>query len=158
MLMVTPCTDWYLIFTGIAKGNVALSAAILPLNLVLQIVLLPIYLLIFGGTTGVIHLSDLIESVLIVLFIPLGLAFLTKLLVKRNQQFEEKLYSNIGALPIIFLSLAIVAMFAAQGQILIDNLALLWIITVPILLFFIINLFISQKVGGLMKFNYQDKF
>jgi ACR3 family arsenite efflux pump ArsB len=23
MLMVTPCTDWYLIFTGIAKGNVA---------------------------------------------------------------------------------------------------------------------------------------
>src|SRR5690625_1734087 len=158
MLMVTPCTDWYLIFTGIAKGNVALSAAMLPLNLVLQIVLLPIYLLIFGGTTGVIHLSDLIESVLIVLLIPLGLAFLTKLLVKRNQQFEEKLYSNIGALPIIFLSLAIVAMFAAQGQILIDNLALLWIITVPILLFFIINLFISQKVGGLMKFNYQDKF
>src|SRR5699024_1947599 len=99
MLMVTPCTDWYLIFTGIAKGNVALSAAILPLNLVL----LPIYLLIFGGTTGVIHLSDLIESVLIVLLILLGLAFLTKLLVKRNQQFEEKLYSNIGALPIIFL-------------------------------------------------------
>src|SRR5699024_4294959 len=56
-----------------------------------------------------------------------------------------------------FLSLAIVAMFAAQGQILIDNLALLWIITVPILLFFIINFVISQKVGGLMKFNYQDK-
>lgn len=27
MLMVTPCTDWYLIFTEIAKGNVALSTA-----------------------------------------------------------------------------------------------------------------------------------
>src|SRR5699024_10014837 len=38
MLMVTPCTDWYLIYTKIAKRNVALSAAILPLNLVLQIV------------------------------------------------------------------------------------------------------------------------
>lgn len=157
MLMVTPCTDWYLIFTGIAKGNVALSAAILPLNLVLQIVLLPIYLLVFGGTIGVIRLSDLIESVLIVLLIPLGLSFLTKYLLQRNRQFKEKLYSYIGALPIIFLSLAIVAMFAAQGQILIDNLALLWIITVPILLFFIINFVISQKVGGLMKFNYQDK-
>src|SRR5699024_318972 len=78
-------------------------------------------------------------------------------LLQRNRQFKEKLYSYIGALPIIFLSLAMVAMFAAQGQILIDNLALLWIITVPILLFFIINLVISQKVGGLMKFNYQDK-
>ncbi len=36
MLMVTPCTDWYLIFTEIAKGNVALSTAILPVNLILQ--------------------------------------------------------------------------------------------------------------------------
>ena len=37
MLMVTPCTDWYLIFTGISKGNVALGSSILPLNLVLRI-------------------------------------------------------------------------------------------------------------------------
>gem|GEM_PF-996120 len=32
MLMVTPCTDWYLIFTGIANGNVALATSILPVN------------------------------------------------------------------------------------------------------------------------------
>jgi ACR3 family arsenite efflux pump ArsB len=35
MLMVTPCTDWYLVFTALAKGNVALGASILPLNLLL---------------------------------------------------------------------------------------------------------------------------
>lgn len=64
MLMVTPCTDWYLIFTGIAKGNVALSTAMLQLNLNLQIILLPIYLLLFGGTTGVVELSFLVESIL----------------------------------------------------------------------------------------------
>lgn len=83
------------------------------------------FLLVFGETTGATHLSDLIESVLIVLLIPLGLSFLTKYLLQRNRQLKEKLYSYIGALPIIFLSLAIVAMFAAQGQILMDNLALL---------------------------------
>lgn len=47
MLMVTPCTDWYLIFTDIAKGNLPLSTSILPLNLILQLILLPIYLLLF---------------------------------------------------------------------------------------------------------------
>lgn len=31
----TACTDWYIIFTGIAKGNTVLSASILPLNLIL---------------------------------------------------------------------------------------------------------------------------
>src|SRR5690625_1058331 len=157
MLMVTPCTDWYIIFTSIAKGNVALSATILPLNLLLQIILLPFYLLIFGGATGVIELSYLVESVLVVLFIPLYLSFFTKTLLKDNQQLKEKLFSKVDVLPIIFLSLAIIAMFSSQGQILIENLDLLWKITIPIFLFFIINFVIGEKIGDFMKFNYADK-
>lgn len=152
MLMVTPCTDWYLIFTGIAKGNVALSTAILPLNLILQIILLPIYLLLFGGTTGVVELSFLVESILIVLFIPLVLAFLTKMFLRNKHQLSDNLISNLSMLPIIFLSLAIVAMFASQGQLLLNNIELMWQITIPILLFFTVNFFLSQKIGKLMKF------
>lgn len=157
MLMVTPCTDWYLIFTGIAKGNVALSTAILPLNLILQVILLPIYLLIFGRTTGVIELTFLVESILIVLFLPFVLAFLTKAFLKNKQQFRENLISKLSVLPIIFLSFAIVAMFASQGQLLLDNLDLMWQITIPILLFFAVNFVIGQKVGQLMKFPYTDR-
>ncbi|MFX3625409.1 MAG: arsenic resistance protein [Ectobacillus sp.] len=157
MLMVTPCTDWYLIFTGIAKGNVALSTAILPLNLILQVILLPIYLLIFGGTTGVIEFSFLMDSILIALFLPLVLAFLTKMVLRNKQQLRDNLISNLSVLPIIFLSLAIVAMFASQGQLLLDNLDLMWQITIPILLFFIINFVVGQKVGQLMKFPYKDR-
>lgn len=52
MLMITPCTDWYLIFTGIAKGNTTLSASVLPLNLILQVILLPVFLLLFFGQSG----------------------------------------------------------------------------------------------------------
>ncbi|NLP52132.1 MULTISPECIES: arsenic resistance protein [Bacillaceae] len=157
MLMVTPCTDWYLIFTGIAKGNVALSTAILPLNLILQVILLPIYLLVFGGTTGVIELSFLVESILIVLFIPLILAFLTKLFLRSKQQLRKNLISNLSVMPIIFLSLAIVAMFASQGQILFNNLDLMWQITIPILLYFIVNFLVGQKIGQLMNFSNSDR-
>lgn len=152
MLMVTPCTDWYLIFTGIAKGNVALSTAILPLNLILQVILLPIYLLIFGETTGVIEFSFLAESILMVLLIPLGLAFLTKMFLKNKQPLKENLISSLSVLPIIFLSLSILAMFASQGQLLLNHLDLMWQITIPILLFFIVNFFVGQKIGQLMNF------
>lgn len=48
-------------------------------------------------------------------------------------------------------------MFASQGQLLLDNLDLMWQITIPILLFFIINLVVGQKVGQLMKFPYKDR-
>ncbi|KGX84608.1 arsenic resistance protein [Pontibacillus marinus] len=157
MLMVTPCTDWYLIFTVIAKGNVALSTAILPLNLTLQFVLLPIYLLIFSGTSGVVEPWVLFESILTVLFIPFVLAVLTKFLLKNNEQVRDHLISNLSMFPIIFLSLAIVAMFASQGQLLLDNLNLMWQITIPILLFFMINFFISQTVGKFMRFPYPDR-
>lgn len=156
MLMVTPCTDWYLIFTGIARGNVALSTAILPLNLILQVILLPVYLLIFGGTTGVIELGFLIESVLIVLLIPLILAMLTKMLMRNQHELRENIITKLSVLPMIFLSLAIVAMFASQGQILLNNLEMIWQILIPLLLFFIVNYIVGQKVGQLMKFPSAD--
>jgi len=157
MLMVTPCTDWYLIFTGIARGNVSLSAAILPLNLILQVTFLPFYLLIFGGTTGVIQLGFLVESILIVLLIPLLLAALTKRLLRNQQHMRENLITTLSTLPIIFLSLAIVAMFASQGQLLLENLDLMWQITFPILLFFIVNFFVGQRVGKRMRFPNADR-
>ncbi|WP_456276202.1 arsenic resistance protein [Bacillus sp. AK128] len=157
MLMVTPCTDWYLIFTGIAKGNLALSTAILPLNLMLQVLLLPIYLLIFGETTGLIELSFLLNSILTVLFIPLVLAFLTKMCLRSKQALKDQLISKLGVLPIIFLSLAIVAMFASQGQLLMTHIDLLWKITIPILFFFIINFFVGQRIGKLMRFSNSER-
>lgn len=156
-LMVTPCTDWYLIFTGIAKGNVALSTAILPLNLLLQVTLLPFYLLVFGGATGVVELSFLLESVGLVLVVPLLLALLTKILLRNKESIRENMITKLSVLPIIFLSLAILAMFASQGQLLFKNLDLLWKITIPILLFFTINFIIGQQVGLLMKFPYSDR-
>src|SRR5690625_2645426 len=89
MLMVTPCTDWYLAFTNIAKGNVALSTSVLPINLILQVVLLPVYLLIFAGTIESIPMSTLIESIVIVLVIPFILAHLTRLLLRTKYVFNN---------------------------------------------------------------------
>ncbi|ARK32325.1 arsenic resistance protein [Halalkalibacter krulwichiae] len=157
MLMVTPCTDWYLIFTGMAKGNIALSTAILPLNLLLQVLLLPVYLLVFGGATGVIELSFLVESVLLVLGLPFLLAFLTKALLKGKQPLREKWLAKISVWPIFLLSFAIMAMFASQGQLLLEHLDYMWLITIPILLFFVINFLVSQKVGRLLAFSQSDR-
>jgi ACR3 family arsenite efflux pump ArsB len=50
--MVTTCTDCLLIFTGIAKGNTSLATAVLPVNLILELILLPVYLLVFYRKSG----------------------------------------------------------------------------------------------------------
>ncbi|MDA6790914.1 hypothetical protein OSL42_26450, partial [Escherichia coli] len=79
---------------------------------------------------GVIELGFLVESILVALIIPLVLAVLTKILLKNKDQLRESLVSSLSVLPIIFLSFAIVAMFASQGQLLLNHLDLLWKITI----------------------------
>src|SRR5690625_2730762 len=155
MLMVTPCTDWYLTFTGIAKGNVSLSTSILPVNLILQVVLLPVYLLIFAGTIETIQISTLIESILIVLVIPFTLAHLTRFLL-RNREFmlNIKIIPFFANAQIFFLSLAIMAMFASQGSYLLDNLEVIYILIIPVLLFFVINYIVGRMIGRFLLFHY----
>ncbi|MDY0407371.1 arsenic resistance protein [Virgibacillus soli] len=156
MLMVTPCTDWYLAFTGIAKGNVSLSTSVLPINLILQVVLLPIYLLLFAGTIETIPISTLIESILIVLIIPFVLAHLTRFLLRKKSVLNKKIIPFFANAQIFFLSLAIMAMFASQGSYLLENLEVIYILIIPVLLFFVINYVVGRLVGRFLKFSYAD--
>ncbi|WP_370622252.1 arsenic resistance protein [Bacillus sp. JCM 19034] len=157
MLLVTPCTDWYLIFTGIAKGNIALSAAILPLNFLLQVVLLPFYLFLFTGATGAIKLSFLFESMVAVFAIPFALALLTNVLLSRKPFIKDTVLQKVSMLPMLLLSLAITALFASKGSLLFEHFDLLWLLVCPIVFFFLINYIISQTVGKLGRFQNADR-
>lgn len=159
MLMVTPCTDWYLIFTGIARGNVALGTALLPLNFILQLILLPLYLLIFAGALVQIDLSSLVQGVLLVLVAPLLAANLFRRIVQKlkgNAWLEDKILAKIGFNQILFLSLAIGAMFASQGKVLLDNPQLMLKMLIPVLIFFALNFIIGQVISRLFRFTYED--
>ena len=123
MLMVTPCTDWYLIFTGTAKGNTPLSASVLPLNLILQVILLPVYLLLFFGRTGTVDSSILFESIILVLLVPFVLAQTTRYVSKQSSKVNliERISPFFDKSQVIFLGLALMAMFASQGDSLISK-------------------------------------
>ena len=159
MLMVTPCTDWYLLFTGIARGNVPLSACILPMNLILQLLLLPVYLLIFAGTIATIDTGLLIESVFLVLFVPFLMSLITKKTIpmfKGDYWLEEKIFPKLDDLQFSFLNLAIISMFASQGEQLVQNPLILLKLFLPVILFFVIVFITGQIVGRYLNFSYQD--
>ena len=155
MLMVTPCTDWYLIFTGIAKGNVALSSSILPLNLILQLILLPVYIFIFGGTSIEIDAISLGKGVIYSLIIPLLSAIICRFIITRKSK-SNKLMSKACDYQGYFLNIAIIAMFSSQGKVLLSNLNTLLILLIPILLFFFINFMVGRFVGVKLNLSYED--
>ena len=159
MLLVTPCTDWYLVFTGMSKGNVPLGTSILPLNLVLQVLLLPLYLFLFLGTGSSFDIGSILLSIVIVLAIPFVLANLVKVAVKawgKKDSMDEKMDRHGDNLQLLFLCLAVVAMFASCGGLITENPIVLVQMLIPLGIFFIVNFIISRVVGKAIGLSFDD--
>ena len=154
MLILTPCTDWYLVFTKMAKGDLTLSLSILPINLVLQIILLPIYLMIFFSSGNTMDYSQLAYSLLIVIVIPFVAAQIVKFIL--NADLKEKATNLFTSLQIWFLSLAVFCIFASQGELLFDNTNSVLTIFIPLILFFIANVIIDLLLSEKINFTYSE--
>jgi ACR3 family arsenite efflux pump ArsB len=158
MLMVTPCTDWYLIFTGLAGGNVALGSSILPLNLILQILLLPAYLLLFMGRAVSFDSIVILRSIFLVLILPLASANLTKHVFRKVglKYALEKIVTKSDDVQFLLLCLAIVSMFASQGSLLFDHLKIFLTLLPPLVIFFIINFLTAFLTGKKLGLSFSD--
>lgn len=162
MLMVTPCTDWYLVFTGIAGGNVVLATALLPVNLVLQVLLLPVYLLLLAGDLVELNVEILLSGLFWILFLPLLAAALTQYSIRqiKTERGErgslESYQDRISIMQIVALNLAIVFIFATEGSILAENPALLFKLLPPILVFFAVNFLLAYQVSRWLGLAYEE--
>lgn len=156
MLLVTPCTDWYLIFTGLSKGNVALNLSLLPINLILQIILMPVYLYLFVGEEMQMQLGNILQSMLLVLFIPFLFALFAKKLLKNKFILKDWIATNSDNLQLLFLCMAVFVMFFSESENIFLNASLLLELFLPLLIFFLMTFFIAQVLGKLMKFEKSD--
>ena len=154
MLILTPCTDWYLVFTKMAKGDLTLSLSILPINLILQIILLPIYLVIFFSDANTMDYTQLGYSLLIVIIIPFIAAQIVKFIFKNS--LLEKTAETFTSLQIWFLSLAVFCIFASQGELLFSNLNSVVSIFIPLIIFFIANAIIDLLLSEKINFTYSE--
>lgn len=156
MLIITPCTDWYLLFTKMAKGNVALSLSILPINLILQLILLPVYLLLFFSSSNNIALMDLADSILTFIIIPFITAQVIKFILKNKSETKDKITTIFSNCQIIFLCIAIFGLFNTEAVSLFENLNVIGLVFVPLIIFFIINFILDYFIARKSGFNYED--
>lgn len=159
MLLVTPCTDWYLVFIAAARGNVALGAALLPVNLILQLALLPIFVVVLTGTAADVPIRDLLVSVAVVLGIPLAVAVGTRLAAAQAGASErlDALLDRSGPLGLALLAVAVIAIFAAHAQLVIDEPKALLRLLVPLLAFFAVAYLIANGVATRLDLAYPER-
>ncbi|CCO46204.1 putative transporter [Vibrio nigripulchritudo SOn1] len=147
---MAPCTDWYLGFTRLAKGNVELGATLLPINMVSQLVLFPVYLLAFN--TVIEYKIDL--TVLLEWFIkPLIAATVLRFVLHR---FIDKLLPICNALIPLVLMLLVGQIFAANINQLAAHLSIVPLLLLAIFVFFIVTFALGELAAKFAKLEYLE--
>lgn len=80
MVLLVPCTDWFIVFTHLGGGDAKRALTSTPVILLLQLLLLPLYLWVLMGpafSEGV-RAGPFLQAFLWVILMPLALATLTE--------------------------------------------------------------------------------
>ncbi len=144
LVLLMPCTDWFITFSHLGKGDTKIAIAFTPISLMIQIFLLPIYVLIFLGRDVIVSFStgDVLKVFTLIIVLPLALAFLTqKFLDKLMNGKISKLFSY---LPVPMLSVVIFVITLTQFEVVFNNLGYVLILFPIFILFLVFSLFISK--------------
>lgn len=165
LFLVTPCIGWYLVFIDLAGGETALGIGLLGVNLVLQVLLLPLYVHLFAGASVGTDLRIVVGSVLAYLVAPASLAVTTRALVgrrRRRRSSSRRFGVSTAAAPVaglpslgttkaVTLLVVITSMFASQADVLADDLSTLLRVIPPIVAFFAIVFVLALAVARVQR-------
>ncbi|MEM8987073.1 MAG: arsenic resistance protein [Pseudomonadota bacterium] len=156
---MAPCTDWFLAFTRLAGGNTALGAALLPINMIVQLLLYPVYLHIFGvdsvGAAGTSIFQVLWQWFLVPLLMAVALRFLAERILRKEQL--ESVQAVASIMTPILLAVLVGQISAANIGVLLSNASVFPLILLGVLLFFIATYFLGETVSKIMKLDYPDR-
>ncbi|MGP4015835.1 arsenic resistance protein [Saccharopolyspora sp. 5N708] len=87
LVLLTPCVDYVIVFSGLAGGSARRLLAATPLLLLAQLLLLPLFLLIFLGPqlADVVEVGPFLAAFLGLIVIPLALAWATQAWATRRR-------------------------------------------------------------------------
>jgi ACR3 family arsenite efflux pump ArsB len=154
LVLLVPCTDWFITFSQLGGGDVPRAIAVTPVNLLLQLLLLPVYLLLMLGPagamgpsgvlgpTGALGLGEIWPALLVVL-LPLLAAVLSERWIEARPA-RARLRERLAWWPVPLLSLVVFLIAGAQVQAVLAALNLLPVV-VPLYVAFLLLAALAAK-------------
>jgi ACR3 family arsenite transporter len=155
---IAPCTDWFLGFTRLARGNTALGSVLLPLNLLSQLLLYPVYLGFFAGQKIGASTASLGGTLWQWFLLPFLGAVAAHQLMRRllpARLFERLLALAGRAVPLLIAAL-VVCIFAANIATILAHAGTFLLILAAVFLFFIATWFLAESASRLFKLAYPE--
>ena len=115
MVLLTPCIDYVITFTELAEGNAEQITAATPVLMLVQLLLLPLYLWLFMGqqVAGFIDAGPFIEAFVVIIALPLTLAWATEYWAARTTRGEEW-QEAMGWFPVPMMGVTLFVVIASQ--------------------------------------------
>ena len=172
-----PCTDWFLGFIRMACGDTATGAALIPIQLTLQLLLYPVWLSVLTGTQIEASLAQIGPALLQWFVLPAAVAIVLRGALWAVLRCAPRVASRAGhrighraaefrqdriiavadrAIPFIVAAL-IVCLFAAHIGTMLANLSSLVRVLLAVVLFFFVVYELSEALSRLFRLGYADR-
>ena len=148
LVLLVPCTDWFISFTHLGRGDAARAIAATPVTLCGQLLLLPVYLWLFLGEAvrDVAVGGHLLAAFAGLIVLPLLLAWLTERFADRSER-GQTLVRGLAWLPVPLLAVVVFLIAASQVTTVAGLLGVLWQVLLVFLLFLLAAAVLGKLLG-----------
>ncbi|MFF0990013.1 bile acid:sodium symporter [Kocuria nitroreducens] len=115
LVLLAPCVDYVIVFTGLAGGAADRLLAAAPLLMLAQILLLPVYLLLLAGPAAValVEPGPFAEAFVLLILLPLAAAAVVQRAASRSAA-AQRLESAATAAMVPLMALTLFSVIASQ--------------------------------------------
>ncbi len=152
LVLLAPCTDWFISFTYLGKGDASKAIAATPMLLLVQLLALPVYLWLFLGVEGLqaavsIHLLGAFAGLILT---PLALAWMTERLAERSHH-AQRLVQGLGMLPVPLLALVVFVIAASQVMTVVGLAGVLMQVLLIFVAYLVFAAFLGKTLGRVFR-------
>lgn len=153
-----PTSGMTISWTGFAKGNLNAAIKMTVIGLIAGSLATPLYAKYLMGAVVEIPLVDVFKQIVIIVFLPMILGFVTKQILiktvgesKYNKNLKQKfpVFSTIGVLGIVFVAMAL------KSKSIVENPVTILSFFVPLIIIYGFNFGLSTLIGKAL-FNRED--
>jgi ACR3 family arsenite efflux pump ArsB len=148
MVLLTPCIDYVITFTELGGGDSEQITAATPALMLIQLVMLPLYLWLFMGqqVAAFIEAGPFIEAFVVIIAIPLSLAWATEYWAERAAS-GEKWQSAMGWLPVPMMGVTLFVIIGSQLPRVQDSIGQIAVV-IPVYLAFLVIMPILGRLAA----------
>lgn len=152
LMSLLPTSGMTISWTVMSKGNVSEAIRMVVIGLLLGALLIPVYITVLLGSEVDVPVLDIVSQILLVVILPLAVAFITQYLLRKkygDQKFNKSIKPKFPLFSILGVVLIIFTIMTLKAKVLVKDPTIILEMIIPLILFygatFFIPLFIGKK-------------